>query len=511
MRYLLSTAVCISICLNGISQPSVLTTGGNPVAAQVITASALRNHLEILASDSLMGRETGNPGQKMAADYISKYFKSIGLIASGSSSDNLYLQSFPLYRSYAEKMEVATKAGTRVYMEDFFCLQVPDVADITPMEVAWAGTTETLLEPNFSDSKGILKDKWILTLSDEAYVKQKPGGVSYSKLIENAKKWGAKGIWIASPNDAFDRNKKSFKYFADNPSLSLSPPKDVFPLMFTSFKMAEELSGIKQSKFVAQYKNKRTLKPKHHSQPNSFISKRKTIQLLSENVLGLVEGKTFPNEVIIVTSHYDHLGVNAEGEVYNGADDDGSGTVALLEIARAFAVEAQNGNRPLRSVLFMTVSGEEKGLLGSKYYVENPVFPIAQTIANLNIDMVGRIDASYQGNPDYVYIIGSDKLSSDLHAINEAANEAHTKLKLDYTYNAESDPNRYYYRSDHYNFAKNGIPVIFYFNGTHPDYHKTTDDVEKINFEKIEKIARLVFHTTWELANRPTRIVVDKP
>jgi Zn-dependent M28 family amino/carboxypeptidase len=157
----------------------------------------------------------------------------------------------------------------------------------------------------------------------------------------------------------------------------------------------------------------------------------------------------------------------------------------------------------------MAVSGEEKGLLGSKYYTDHPIYPLENTVANLNIDMIGRI-GDFHTDPNYVYLIGSDMLSTELHNISEAVNEEYVGLDLDYTFNKEDDPNRYYYRSDHYNFAKNNIPVIFYFNGIHEDYHKVTDTVEKIDFKKIETITRLVFLTAWQLANRDERIVVDK-
>jgi Zn-dependent M28 family amino/carboxypeptidase len=183
--------------------------------------------------------------------------------------------------------------------------------------------------------------------------------------------------------------------------------------------------------------------------------------------------------------------------------------VAVMELAQAFAQAKKDGFGPRRSILFMTVTAEEKGLLGSDYYTQNPVFPLQNTVANLNIDMIGRLDRKYQDNPNYVYVIGSDKLSSTLHQISEEANQMHTNLTLDYTYNDPDDPNRFYYRSDHYNFAKNNIPVVFYFNGVHEDYHRPTDTVDKILFPKMETITRLVFHTAWELANREERIVVD--
>ena len=231
----------------------------------------------------------------------------------------------------------------------------------------------------------------------------------------------------------------------------------------------------------------------------------------TENVVAIIEGKTKPEEYIVISSHLDHIGLE-NGAFNNGADDDGSGTVALLEIAQAFQAAVDAGEGPDRSIVFLHVSGEEKGLLGSKYYTNNPLYPLANTIANLNIDMVGRTDPKRtEGRREYVYLIGSNRLSTDLHEISEAANKATLNLDLDYTYNAPDDPNRFYFRSDHYNFAKNNIPVIFYFNGTHADYHKPTDTVEKIEFDLLKLRTQLVFYTAWELANRTERIVVNNP
>ena len=223
-----------------------------------------------------------------------------------------------------------------------------------------------------------------------------------------------------------------------------------------------------------------------------------------ENVLGFIEGSDLKEELIIITAHYDHLGKH-DSLIFNGADDDASGVAGAMEIAEAFKLAKKDGKGPRRSILIMPVSGEEKGLLGSKYYTDNPVYPLNNTIANLNIDMIGRLD-DWHSTGNYVYLIGSDRLSYDLHNINEEVNTKYTKLDLDYKYNDEEDPNRYYYRSDHYNFAKNNIPVIFYFNGVHEDYHKPSDTIEKLDFSKIKTISKLVFLTAWELANREEKI-----
>ncbi len=231
----------------------------------------------------------------------------------------------------------------------------------------------------------------------------------------------------------------------------------------------------------------------------------------SENVLAFIEGSEKPEEILVISSHYDHVGIDDEGNIYNGADDDGSGTVAILEIADAFMQAKKDGFHPKRSILFLNVTGEEKGLIGSKWYTDNPTFPLAQTVANLNIDMIGRIGDGMENSGDYVYLIGSDKLSTQLHELSEEVNNKYLNLNLDYTFNDENDPNRFYYRSDHYNFAKNNIPVIFYFNGVHADYHKMTDTPDKIEYDMLEKRAKLVFLTAWEIANRDERLVVDKP
>lgn len=246
----------------------------------------------------------------------------------------------------------------------------------------------------------------------------------------------------------------------------------------------------------------------NYFQPMELSIKGNPVQ--TENVVAIIEGSTLPEEYIVISSHLDHEGVK-NGEIYNGADDDGSGSVALLEVAEAFQKAVKAGKGPKRSIIFLHVSGEEKGLLGSRYYTDNPLYPLANTIANLNIDMVGRTDPKRENeNDNYIYLIGSDRLSTELHEVSEAANKATVNLELDYTYNAEDDPNRFYFRSDHYNFAKNNIPVIFYFNGTHADYHKPTDTVEKIRYDLLAQRSQLVFYTAWELANREERIVVDK-
>ena len=229
----------------------------------------------------------------------------------------------------------------------------------------------------------------------------------------------------------------------------------------------------------------------------------------SANIWAYIEGTDKKEEVLVISAHYDHVGVK-NGKIYNGADDDGSGTVALLEIAQAFEQAKKEGHGPRRSILFLHVTGEEHGLHGSRYYSEHPLFPLKNTIADINIDMIGRRDTLHSNTNNYVYVIGSDRLSTDLDKITQAANKKYVNLDLDYKYNDLNDPEKFYYRSDHYNFAKNGIPAVFLFNGVHADYHRPGDKPDKIEYDALEKRARLAFVMAWELANRDNRPVIDR-
>lgn len=229
----------------------------------------------------------------------------------------------------------------------------------------------------------------------------------------------------------------------------------------------------------------------------------------SKNVLAFIEGSEFPNEVVVISAHYDHLGMKGE-EVYNGADDNASGSAALMELAQSFQLAKKQGKGPKRSILFLHLTGEEIGLYGSQFYIENPIFSLDSTIVDLNIDMIGRVDKEHFDNRKYIYLIGSNRLSQDLHKLSEKTNKKFTHLELDYTFNDIDDPYNYYKRSDHYNFAQMNIPVIFYFNGSHADYHRTTDTADKIDFELLALRTKLVFYTAWEIANREDRLVLDE-
>ncbi|EPR71503.1 Aminopeptidase [Cyclobacterium qasimii M12-11B] len=336
-------------------------------------------------------------------------------------------------------------------------------------------------------------------------------GESLGEAVAKVMEAGAAGAIIVTMEGQanFDRIANRYKSMSGKGRMGFDKPTEQKPVfMVSSIKMGEIFdTAVEELKEAA--KNDPSVIPVQKVVYQ--VVKQKDI-VSTENVMAFLEGTDKKEEVLVISSHYDHVGVSSTGEINNGADDDGSGTVSVMEIAEAFSQAASDGYKPRRSVLFLNVTGEEKGLLGSEYYSENPIFPLENTVNNINIDMVGRIDYEYEDadNQDYIYVIGSEMLSSQLKIVNEYNNITYTNLILDYRYDAEDDPNRFYYRSDHYNFAKHNIPVIFFFNGVHDDYHQPTDTVDKIEFDLMEKRAKLIFHTAWDLANREHRTPVDR-
>ena len=219
-----------------------------------------------------------------------------------------------------------------------------------------------------------------------------------------------------------------------------------------------------------------------------------------DNVAGLLVGTDLKQEVVVVSAHYDHLGQSGK-RVYHGADDNASGTATVLSMAALFDSLAQQGIRPRRSLLFVLFSGEEGGLLGSQYFVANSPIPLNQFVGDLNVDMVGRVDNAHRRKPDYCYLLTNEQ-GIELQKAAEAANRQSVNLTLNQGgYDTKNDPLRFFYRSDHVNFARLGIPALFFTNGEHPDYHQLTDTAERINYEVLQKRATLVFQTAWSLAN----------
>lgn len=505
--------IVISLSMGTLqAQKKVITKVADPqLFAKTITQSELKDHLYTYASDEFEGRETGEPGQKMAVAYLKKQYVALGIPAAKGGDDYFQTIALEVRKIPTGTMTMGTSSlengegfmtfnsfngnfKSIVYAN--YGIEEGMYSDYASIDVK--GKVVLLKSGEPKDTKG----NFLLSGSSEA---SKWSNISeaLSKRVAVAKEKGAVAILFFDQAN-FDRYQRRFNYMKQNNSGNMeikALSKETTPSFYLNTELANKiLSGIETD-----------MKARVLNTPVSFAVKSANKEVLSENVVALLKGSEFPEEYIVISSHLDHVGVNSDGEIHNGADDDGSGTVALLEIAEAFKDAANNGKGPKRSIVFLHVTGEEKGLLGSQYYTDvDPIVPLANTVANLNIDMVGRIDPERKGDRNYIYLIGSDKLSTELHELSEAVNKKYTNIALDYTYNDENDPNRFYYRSDHYNFAKNNIPIIFYFNGTHVDYHKPSDTPDKINYDLLENRTRLVFYTAWELANRANRIVVDK-
>ncbi|WP_080054335.1 M28 family peptidase [Spirosoma aerolatum] len=502
--------------------------------ANTITAADLEKNLRVLAADDMEGRETGTRGQRKAAEYIASQFAAEGLKPIVKTEDGKmgYQQPFTLYRKTWGDFYVNAGGKRFENQKDF----IPNGLLYLPSET----TYETIFvgygigESSYDDYAGRnVSGKAVVMLDDE------PKTADGKKLISGSSessKWGGANGWRAKSLLAKDKGAAQvFIVSTDSPEafkqlmaqrgamqgrmnrLMLKPGAEnvssVGVFLITTDMASALLNTTTATLNQTTEQLAQAAKPVASSLAGTIRMKADRVEekTQSSNVLGFLEGTDKKDEVLVVSSHYDHIGISPDGQINNGANDDGSGTVSVLEIAQAFAKAKTAGKGPRRSILFLTVSGEEKGLLGSQYYADmSPVLPLDKTVADLNIDMVGRVDDLHEGkSSNYIYVIGSDKLSSDLHKISEETNKKYIGMELDYKYNDPQDPQRIYYRSDHYNFAKHQIPIIFYFNGLHPDYHKPTDDIEKIDFKLAEKSARLVFYTAWDIANRDQRLVVD--
>ncbi len=493
--------------------------------AATITAIDLKKHLSVLASDAYEGRETGKEGQKKAANYIAEHFAKLGCPDFGE--DKTYFQSYPLAAEQWDEISITVNDKSYEYLKDFYSFPSSNRSrgPVERDDVIFLGYG--IDDPKYNDYKGVdVKNKVILVYQGEpmdrfqnSYITGKAETSEWTndwrKKLETARKKGVKTVLLIEKDIPFYVSR--YAYQLTEPVLIMDgadPAKKLINSCYISPDVAKEIIGSKYDKVIsARDEIRKTGKPKSVKLKSdvTIIQREKKEDVLAENVMGFIRGSDpdVNDETIIITAHYDHLGKRAD-DIFNGADDNGSGTSAVLEIAEAFAQAKDKGIQPRRSILVIAVSGEEKGLLGSEHYVNNPVFPLEKTVANLNVDMIGRVDEKHLRNPNYVYVIGADRLSTTLDDINKSMNERYTKMELDYTFNERDDPNRFYYRSDHYNFAEKGIPAAFFFSGVHEDYHRATDTYDKIDYKKVERIARLVFMTAWELADREERIEVDR-
>ncbi|MCS3800547.1 M28 family peptidase [Niastella sp. OAS944] len=478
--------------------------------ATTITPDDLKKHLYIVAGKEMQGRETTTEGQRKAAAYIEDQFKALGLTPGNNGNFQL---GFPVYQDSLVEATIEVNGKRFDGSKDFFVnLSAASSSTLLSSEVVYVGYG--INDSTRNDFKPInVQGKIVLVMPTQA---TSTGGTSSGShfrtspflIVREAQKNGAAAVLLVQ-NNIIRRGAPYVKgplyTEAYKPNINLN-----------SYSISEDIAkAIIGADFDAV---KEALKngnptPKTYTANVKLDFKKSVNELSSTNVIGFLEGSDKKDEFVFITAHYDHLGKRGDSVIYYGADDDGSGTVSVIELAEAFTKAKAAGKGPRRSIVFMTVSGEEKGLWGSEYYSDHPVYPLEKTTVDLNIDMIGRTDPKRTtgDSTNYVYVVGDDKLSSDLRPISEAMNKKYTKLELDYKYNSPKDPERIYYRSDHYNFARKGVPIIFYFNGTHKDYHQPSDTPDKIDYKQMAKRAQLVFYTAWEMANRNEMLKRDIP
>ena len=469
--------------------------------AKTITAEDLKKHLFIVASADFEGRETATEGQRKAAAYIEDQFRSLGLKPGNGDS---YQLQYPVFQDSLESAGLSVNGQSFTFNQDFFVpVAIDYTAELGAADIVFAGYGVS--DATRDDYKDLnVKGKIVLVLGGNPPGTQMPTGRAARRFFmakqEAAQKNGAAALLILQ--STAPRNVREPK---GNMSMT-EFPRTIFPNTFyindaiakaiakDDFPAVQNASGAGKT-FAAAVK---------------LGVKKTTLHLQSSDVLGFLEGTDLKDQILVISAHYDHLGKRGD-VIWYGADDDGSGTVSVLELAEAFAKAKAAGKGPRRSILFLANSGEEKGLFGSQYYSEHPSYPLEKTTADLNIDMIGRIDPNRKigDSTNYVYVVGSDKLSTELKPISEGNNKKYSKLELDYKFDDPNDPEMIYYRSDHFNFARKGVPIIFYFDGIHKDYHQPTDTPDKINYDVMEKRARLVFYTGWEMANRNEMVKRD--
>jgi hypothetical protein len=484
-----------------------------------ITSQDLRKHVLVLASDSLAGRETSFPGQRKAAEYIASQFSRIGLKPIGTN--NTFLQPFDVTVTRidpATNMTVSMPQGkkTLFWGKEFISESGRDTLLTAP--VAFIGHTDC--EINDVDRASLAGRIVFVLAGKKEHVSDTSRSQVMRRLFAQRKEPTAAAVIIIGDDSGpgaieavmtlvrgFGGEKGSMRLGVVPSQRATSPLR-----YFLSASIADEilqsanrsLRSLRTDALRAE-----PFTPILLDNVQLTIDSRVLREIKqTENVVGFLEGSdsSLRKEVVVLSGHYDHLGTSSNGDIYYGADDDASGTSAVIEIAEAFAA---NPVRPKRSVLFLAVTGEEKGLFGSAYYTSNPIIPLDRTMADLNIDMIGRVDTSHANKNDerYIYVIGADKISTELDSILIAANQATEQLTFDLTYNDERDPNQFYRRSDHYNFARNGVPVVFFFSGIHADNHRPSDTPDKLLYDRMASITRMIYATAWRLAEMPRMLV----
>ncbi len=514
----------------------VKATAASQRGAEQITAAQIRAYLSYIASDEMEGRDTPSRGLDLTAKFLAMNLAHWGLKPAGD--DGTFFQKIALRRNLInkEKTQVRLNDQNLAFGEDYIALPV-DAAVSGPL--VFAGNGWFIKSKNMDAYKGIdAKGKIAVIFTSLSGL---PRGVSSSDLSggkpgedwmdpgQYARKQGAVATVIV-PDFQFmanwERNRQRLNERPATvvekfqpaetsrlPGIVITPR--IANLLFQGEK--QNATALFEATFGGEMPEPFELSP---TKKMSITVSSKGDPIATQNVVAVFEGSdpVLKDEYVALGAHYDHVGIGTpvNGDaIYNGADDDGSGTTALLAIAEALA---KAPNRPKRSVLFNWHAGEEKGLWGSRYFTEYPTIPLQKIVAQINVDMIGRSkkqgDTNPRNNslsgPNEIYVIGSKMMSTELGELTEAVNKEYLNLTYNYRYDDPKDPNRFFFRSDHYNYARKGIPIVFFFDGEHEDYHRPGDEPQKIDYEKMQKVVRTIYLTMWEIANRPTRPKVDK-
>jgi Zn-dependent M28 family amino/carboxypeptidase len=509
--------------------------------AEQITAAQLKDYLYFVASDEMEGRDTPSRGLDTTAKFIAMNLSRWNVKPAGDNGT--YFQTINLRRSRINVSQTSAEVAGQSYRvgEDFLAqLSTYGIGGVlmgsASGALVYVGNGWVVKAKNVDAYQGVdVKDK-IMIVAGSGFPKgiargdlRGKRGVDFSDPVTYARAHGAKGIiyiptyqnlafWERSRQTSLERGSVSVEKFqvqgndAPMPTIIASLP------MLNNLLRGEGRSASEVFESTVSGDGGRAfdLNPSKRANINISVT---TDTITTQNVVGIIEGSDpmLKNEYVAIGAHYDHIGIGlpVNGDsINNGADDDGSGTVAVLSMAETFA----RNPHPKRSILFVWHCGEEKGLWGSRYFTQNPTVPLERIVTQLNIDMIGR--SRQEGDtkpankelsvPNEIYVIGSKMMSTELGALSERVNSSYLNLSYNYTYDDPSDPNQFFFRSDHYNYAQKGIPIIFWFDGVHEDYHRPGDEPQKIDYQKMERVTRTIYMTAWEIANLPTRPRVDK-
>jgi hypothetical protein len=508
---------------------AVRVTPAERKLADAITASQLSNYLHFVASDAMGGRDTPSAGLDVTAEFLKMNLQRWGFKPAGDNGT--FFQKIELTSESVDPVNNLLQIDNKslVLGTDFFRLGGNGSANAL---MVFAGNGWVIKSKNIDAYKGVDVRGKIVVLAGEGFpnansLTRLPSGVTQAELtgtkgtdwsdpLTYATNNGAAGILlIASPQlqQAWGQLQRFLGRGSMFPS-KLRPAGSKLPVMLVSSATADTI-------FAGASAGKDSPTPFAINKTVSMTAMGRLETKWTQNVAAVWEGRdpVLKNEMVAVGAHYDHVGTNpnapGDDKIWNGADDDGSGTVAVLAIAEALA---KSKLRPKRSILLVWHAGEEKGLWGSEYFNKFPTVDIKKVVAQLNIDMIGRSRKAGDTNPknkdltdDHsIYVIGSEMMSSTLGSIVKGTNNGYLKLGYDYRYDDPKDTNRFFFRSDHFNYALNGIPITFWFDGVHEDYHQPGDSADKIDYAKMEKVARTIFLTMWEVSDLAKRPSIDK-